>query len=84
VDATDGNGVEVVELLPAVPPHDDEVRSFKNAEVFHDPEAGHVSAFAELSEGLAAVRKEAVEERPTNGVGERFEDGVVAVVHDES
>ena len=44
--------------------------------MFHDAEAREVRALDELAQREPALRPEAVEEVPTGGIGEGFEDRV--------
>lgn len=79
VDPTDGNGVEVVELLPAAAPGYHQAGGLEHAQVPHHAEARHWQALLESSQALPVLTKESVEQSATGGVGEGPED----VVHAE-
>src|SRR5262245_24517719 len=73
-DLADGRGVEVMELLAAAADGGDQVGRFQDGEVLAHRLPGHVQSGAELAEGLAVARVEAVEELPATRVGQRLED----------
>jgi hypothetical protein len=74
VDETDGDGVEVVELLAAGAARGDQPCSFQHMEVLHDTEPCHPETLDQLGERLAIALKEPVEESPAGVIGERPED----------
>jgi len=77
VDLSDGDGVEVVELLSADLLGRDEVRRFEHAEVLHHTEARQVGqARAQLAQALAVALEQRVEQRPPAAVGHRSKDEI--------
>src|SRR5262249_23484702 len=73
----DRHGIEVVKLLPATLPRDDESRALEHAQVPHHAEAGHRHALAELSQGLAIASKQPVEHPPATSIRKSLEDRVI-------
>ena len=73
MDEPDRDGVEEVQLLPALPSGDDEPGLLELLQVLHHPEARHVEARFELVERLAVLAEELVEQAPPGGVGQRLE-----------
>ena len=76
VDFVDGDGVEEVELFPAVPDGGDEVGVLEEVEVLCHRLAGHVEVLAEGGEGLAVVLMQQVEQLAAAGIGQGFKNGV--------
>lgn len=78
VDFVDGDGVEEMELLAAVPDRGDEVGLLEEVEMLRHGLAGHIEVLAERGEGLAVVLVQEVEQLATAGIGQGFEN----VIHD--
>src|SRR6185295_18580417 len=53
---------------------DHEPRALEDAQVFHDPEAGHLEALLQLRQRLPVALAERIEQLAPRRVGERFED----------
>lgn len=72
----DGDRIEVVELL--APPADgrDQIDLLEPLQVLRDALPRHVEVLAELSEGLAGVGAQHVEQTPARRVRDRLEDSV--------
>lgn len=79
-DVLNGNGIEIVEFLPADLSGHDEMGAFQDVQVFHHPKAGHVEMALEVPERSAVTFPEEIEEQTPGGVSQRVEDRV----HDDS
>lgn len=66
-----------MQLLPARPADDDQVRLLEHPQVFHHAEARHLQLGLELGERAAVTLEEPVEQEPARGIGERLEHAVV-------
>ena len=75
-----GHRVEEVQLLPARPAGDHEVRFLEHLEVLHHAEAGHRQLGLELGERAAVTLEEQVEQEPTGRIGQRLEHAVQLLV----
>ena len=69
-DLVDGGGVQEVQLLPTTANRGQEVGRLQDGQVLAHRLAGHVLAFAELLQALAAGVVQAVEQAPAAGVGQ--------------
>ena len=76
VDEPDRHGVQVVQLLAALPPCDDEPGLLEQLEVLHDAEAGHREPLHERTERLPVLAIERVEQLPASRVGQCAEHRV--------
>ena len=82
VDLADRNRIEVVDLRPAPPFGDDEVRLLEHPQVLHHSEPGHVgSQLTELCQRLAVAGAQRIEDHPAVPVGQRLEDRLERIVH---
>jgi hypothetical protein len=68
-----GDGIEVVQLLPAAADGADQVGRLQDGQVLGRGLPGHVEAGAELAEGLAALLPQLVEEVAPGRIGQRLE-----------
>ena len=85
MNLADGDGVQVVQPLPAHFAAGDEVGFAQHAQVLHHAEAGHRrQGPAQLAQGLAIALEQSVEQHPAATVGEGTEDGVVLGLGDRS
>jgi hypothetical protein len=83
VDEADRDRVQEMTLLATDLDGRHEVCLFQDAQVLHDPEAGHHGQVpAQLTERLAIALEEPVEQDPTIGIAESPEDGRHGVRHD--
>ncbi len=73
-DLVDGDGVEIVELLPTLSDRRHEVGGLEDRQVLADGLAGHVQPFGELPEVLSVPLVQAIEQVAATRVGERLED----------
>lgn len=73
VDFVDGDGVEVVQLLAAVPDDSDEVGALQQVQVLGHGLAGHVEVLAKGGQRLPVVLVEQVEQFAAAGIGQGFE-----------
>src|SRR5262249_42888213 len=80
-DLVDRDGVQEVQLLAAAPQDGDEIRVFQNFQVLRDGLPGHVEMLRELSERLAVVGMELVQQEPAAGIGGRLERLVEVSCH---
>ena len=74
VDLVERDGVEVVELLPALLDRGHETRGLEDFEVLGDALAGDGQVLAQRAERLAVVGVEPVEQAPAGRVREGLED----------
>src|SRR6185437_4620361 len=77
-DFMDRHGIEVVQLLAALPARCDEARVLENGEVLGHRLACHRVPFAEFVQCLAVPRVEIVQQLPPDRIGQRPEDRVQA------
>ena len=75
----DRDGVEVVQLLAAMPDRADEIGRLENPEVFGNRLPRHGEAVAEFVQRLSVPHMKPVQQRAPRRVGQRFED----FIHDE-
>src|SRR3954451_2420653 len=81
VDQPDRDGIEVVELLAARFPADDEAGALEDPQVLHHAEARNPQLRLELGERAAVTLEEPIEKESTRRVRERTEHGIVVVWH---
>jgi len=72
-DGVDRLGIQVVQLLPAVPHGGDQVRLFQDRQVLADRLPGHIEPGAQLAQRLPGPLVQAVEQPPAAGVSQRPE-----------
>jgi hypothetical protein len=81
MDLADRDGVEVMELLPAVATGHHEAGALQDAEVLHHSEARQVrKAGAQLTDGLTVRGEQRVEHRAPRRLGQRPEHRVACRV----
>jgi len=73
VDFMQGNGVEVVELFPAVPDDRNEVRILEQLQMLGHGLPRHVHVLAECRDRLAVLAMQLVEKAPAGRVGQCLE-----------
>src|SRR5689334_5969589 len=73
-DLMDRNGINVVQLLAAMPERGDEISRFENPEVLCDRLPRHGEAVAEFVQRLSVFGVKPVQQRAPRCVGKRFED----------
>ena len=81
VDPTLGNlfersRIEIVQLLPAAPKRNDQLRPNQNSEMLANSLAGHVQMPAKFVKGLSVVLMELVQQGAAGRVGKCFKNGI--------
>jgi hypothetical protein len=84
VDEADRHRVQEMEFLPARPAGDDKPGFLQHAQVLHDPEPGHRHVGFQLGERAAVTLEKPVQQETPGGVGERLEDAVVVIHHEQN
>lgn len=73
----DRYGVQVMQLLPALPYGDNKACRFQNVKVFGYPLTRHIEMFAQIRQRLPVMHKQTVEPPPAAGISERFETSFI-------
>src|SRR5580704_11899595 len=80
-DFEDRHRVEEMQLLAATPDDGDQVRIFQQFQMLGHRLPSHVQVFTKLSECLAILCEEFIEQLPARRVGECFEHLVHSLIH---
>jgi hypothetical protein len=79
-DLPERDRIKIMELLPASPKRNDEVRFGQEGKMFGYGLAGHIEVLAKFTQRLAIVAMQPIEERSSARIGQSFKD----VVHSEN
>src|SRR5678815_3769269 len=81
VDQPDGDRVQEMQFLPALPARDYEPCVLEDSQVLHDAEARHLQLRLKLGQRAAVTLKEQVEQEATRRISERLEHTVLVCAH---
>jgi uncharacterized protein involved in propanediol utilization len=71
MDETDGDGVEEVQLFPAMAPAHDKSRVLEQSKMLRDGDSRHVVAGSKSYQGLAVLFEQCVEKGSPSRIGKR-------------
>ena len=81
VNAVDGDGVQIVKFFPALFVRDDQVRFFKNAQMFRHRLTAHFMPFAQLAKGESVFDAQDIQQFPAAGIGQCLENQIILSAH---